>query len=164
MNKEMLKIAPSSSEDIEQLIHIDHLIWNDKNTPQVSKWESIEEYEKVWPPGSQFVAKLNNRVIGYIMFRYPTPLPSNNHVIELMIGIHPDYQGMGVGRALVQFLKQWAQENGKRKICLRVLSTNGTAIHFYKSNGFEEQGRLKNEFLINGQYVDDILMFCWLDE
>lgn len=164
MNQEILEIIPSSSEDIEQLMYIDHVIWNDQNTPQVSKWNSAEEYEKAWPPGSQFVAKFKNRVAGYIMFRYPTPLPTNDHVIELMIGIHPEFQGMGVGRALIQFLKQWAQDNEKRKICLRVLSTNEAAIHFYTSNGFIEQGRLKNEFFINGEYVDDILMFCWLDD
>lgn len=164
MNKKAIEITTSSMEDLEQLMLIDHLIWNDNNTPQVSKWESVDDYKKAWPPGSQFVAKIDGQVAGYVMFRYPTPLPSNEHVIEMMIGIHPNFQGMGVGRNLVQFLKQWAKENGKKKICLRVLSTNDTALNFYKCNGFIEQGRLKNEFLIKGNYVDDILMYCWLGE
>ncbi|MBP1936921.1 GNAT family N-acetyltransferase [Paenibacillus sediminis] len=40
-----------------------------------------------------------------------------------------------------------------------VLSSNTAAINFYLKCGFEIQGRLVEEFYINDQFVDDIMMF-----
>jgi ribosomal protein S18 acetylase RimI-like enzyme len=80
-------------------------------------------------------------------------------VLELNIAIHPKYQRQGVGRVLMDALLKFAAERGVRKLSLRVLGSNPGAIAFYKSCGFVEQGRLVEEFLINGTYVDDILMW-----
>ena len=56
-------------------------------------------------------------------------------------------------------VKVVAAERGIRKLSLRVLASNAGAVAFYQSCGFIEQGRLVDEFYLNGQYVDDILMW-----
>jgi len=42
------------------------------------------------------------------------------------------------------------------------MATNTSAIKFYRSLGFVEQGRLVKEFIIEGHEIDDILMYKWL--
>ena len=39
-----------------------------------------------------------------------------------------------------------------------MLSTNEAAIRLYERQGFAHEGTLLEEFLINGRYVDDIMM------
>jgi RimJ/RimL family protein N-acetyltransferase len=43
-----------------------------------------------------------------------------------------------------------------------VFSTNAAAIRLYEQFGFQREGLLREEFLINGEYVDDVLMTKYL--
>ncbi len=45
-----------------------------------------------------------------------------------------------------------------RSLHLGVFSTNLRAMSLYKSMGFEVEGVLRNQYLINGVYVNEILM------
>lgn len=154
-----LFIRPSTMSDFRQLVELNNVIWKDYNTPQPIYWESEDDYSKHCPAGSQFVAISNDNVAGYVGYKNPTKLGSNNHVLEIDIGIHPNFQGKGIGKALLNYTSEWGKDNGIAKLSLRVLSTNEPAISFYLKNGFKEQGRLIDEFIIGGKFVDDILMY-----
>ena len=39
-----------------------------------------------------------------------------------------------------------------------MLSTNETAMRLYERCGFQREGTLRDEFRIDGQFVDDVLM------
>lgn len=156
------KISTRLSEmrDAAALMDIDKLTWDRNNTPaEALHWNSREHYLQCCPPGSQLVACLGEQICGYIGFKYPTSLPSNRHVLDLNIAIHPAYQRQGIGRLLMDAMLERASTLGVSKLSLRVLSSNPGAIAFYESCGFIKQGRLVEEFLIQGQYVDDILMW-----
>lgn len=157
-------IRPSRKEDFQQLVDLDNMIWDVSSAPVPIAWSSVEEYESRNPVGSQLVAEVDNVAAGYLGFRSPTPLPSNEHVSELNIAVHPGFQRMGIGRRLLEAAKERLIELGKKKLSLRVLATNESAIEFYKKCGFIEQGRLVKEFYLNGQYVDDVMMYILLIE
>lgn len=152
-------IRVSELRDAAKLIEIDKLVWNSETTPAVLQPVTRESFLQQNPPGSQLVAVIGEIVCGYLGFLCPTPLQSNCHVYEINIAVHPSYQRMGIGRTLMEGMKQYAALQGKRKLCLRVLATNGRALEFYRSCGFMEQGRLVEEFYLNGRYVDDILLW-----
>lgn len=152
-------IRPSIEADLPELIALNHLIWNGTNSPATIHYPSVTEYAEHYPPGSQFVAVIANRLAGYIGYKNPTGLLSNSHVLEIDIGVHPDFQRSGVGKQLIDYIFKWGKENGYGKVSIRVLETNTQAIAFYKAKGFIEQGRLIDEFFINGQFVDDLLMY-----
>ncbi|QTM98928.1 GNAT family N-acetyltransferase [Sediminibacillus dalangtanensis] len=154
-----MKIRPSLHKDSQQLMQLNNLIWNVENTPHPHKWESLAAYEERCPPGSQYVAVIDESVAGFIRYRSPIPLDSNRHVWELVIGVHPDFQGQKVGSTLLRFVEKEAKKQGIHKLCLRVLATNLSAIHFYERNGYVEQGRLVDEFFLEGKYVDDLMMY-----
>lgn len=157
---EEMRVRLSEMRDAACLMEIDALVWNECTSPARISWSSREKFLQTCPPGSQLVAVISDKVCGYVGFEHPTPLPSNRHVFDLNIAVHPDYQRMGIGRRLMDEMKRFAAMQGIRKLSLRVLSTNPGAISFYKSCGFEEQGRLVEEFYLDGQYIDDILMWC----
>jgi RimJ/RimL family protein N-acetyltransferase len=159
-----IEIRLSKEVDFKELIAIDHRIWNAATTPAKIAWESVDEYAKRNPEESQIVAIVDGEVAGYLGLHHPTPLVTNKHVLELNIGVDQRFQGRGIGKELLEEGKKAAKDKGIHKLALRVLATNKGAIQFYKKCGFVEQGRLINEFFIDGKYVDDILMFMLLDE
>ncbi len=59
----------------------------------------------------------------------------------LTIAIHPDAQGKGNGRKLLQQFIESTSQNNIFDIFLEVAETNIRAINFYKSAGFENTGR-----------------------
>lgn len=160
MNIEQAVVRTSELKDAAQLIEIDKLVWNSDTTPAVIHPVSREDFLQSNPPGSQLVAVMGDTICGYLGFSCPTPLASNQHVYDINIAVHPSYQRLGIGRMLMESMKQLAAEQGKRKLCLRVLASNTKALEFYLRCGFVEQGRLVEEFYLNGRYVDDLLLWC----
>ncbi|KKI88842.1 hypothetical protein WQ54_29210 [Bacillus sp. SA1-12] len=159
-----IEIRLSKKSDFGRLIEIDHIVWSTATTPSTITWKSVDEYENRNPEGSQLVALVNGQVAGYLGFHQPTPLKTNQHVMEIDLAVDPDYQGKGIGRKLLETYMQLAIEKGIYKLSLRVLATNADAIQFYKKCGFIEQGRLINEFYIDGRFVDDLLMYILLNK
>jgi RimJ/RimL family protein N-acetyltransferase len=47
---------------------------------------------------------------------------------------------------------------GVTKLHLGVFSTNLRAMNLYKAMGFEVEGVLRNQYLINGVYVNEVVM------
>jgi ribosomal protein S18 acetylase RimI-like enzyme len=102
---------------------------------------------------------MDGTVAGYIRLMPPTHLPENAHVIQIQgIAVHPAARRRGVAAALLAGAEHQARDRGKRKLSLRVLSTNHPALALYEQMGFTTEGVLRQEFAINGSYVDDVLM------
>ncbi|MGX7418962.1 N-acetyltransferase family protein [Carnobacterium gallinarum] len=153
-----MEIRLSELKDYEGIVAIENVIWNDLNTPAVTEYNSVAEYILRFPTGSHLVAVEGEDVLGILGFHHPTSLPAHKGTWLLDIGVSPAAQGKGVGQELVAGIKELARFNGIHKLSLRVLGTNVGAIRFYLKNGFVEEGLLKEEFWINGQYVDDVFM------
>lgn len=154
-----LMIRFSEQRDLQGLVDLNNTVWNDSNAPAPLHWGSPEEYASYNPPGSQLVCVQGDELCGFVSLKQPIKTPSNAHVVELVIALNDRFRGLGIGRKLLDAAYEWAKANGKKKLSLRVMSTNEPAIAFYTKCGFSVQGRLIGEFYINGQYVDDILMY-----
>lgn len=86
------------------------------------------------------------------------------HVGEFGLSVRRAYWGAGVGGHLLDTLIDWARAGGTvRKIRLRVQAGNAGAIALYHRRGFEEEGRLRRELRVNGEWVDVLVMARWLD-
>jgi ribosomal protein S18 acetylase RimI-like enzyme len=109
-------------------------------------------------PEDVLVAELD-RVVGYVRLRHPSRLPAGRHVLQVNgIGVDPAYRRRGIARALLDAAIAEARSRGARRLTLRVFAPNTAARALYESAGFEVEGVLRGEFLLEGAYVDDVLM------
>jgi ribosomal protein S18 acetylase RimI-like enzyme len=111
------------------------------------------------PPEAHLVAELDGRLAGYIRLNPVTPLRENTHVLGIVgLAVAPGDRRRGVATALLAAAEQHARARGSRKLSLRVLGTNETAMRLYERHGFVLEGTLRDEFRIDGRFVDDVLM------
>lgn len=81
------------------------------------------------------------------------------HVGTLGIVVSKKYTGLGLGKVLMNDLLEWAKQNGvTKKISLVTNETNTVAIELYKKLGFEVEGLLKQDNLINGNFNNTVIM------
>ena len=116
-------------------------------------------YSERFGPRDHLVAELDGLLVGYVRLGFPTPLACNAHVRQILgLAVADEARGTGVGRALLRAVCEEARRQGARRITLRVLGHNTPARGLYESEGFVVEGILPGEFLLDGAYVDDILM------
>lgn len=110
-------------------------------------------------PVHNMVAELDGRPVGFVRLVPPTQLASNAHVRQIQgLAVDPGARGRGVARALLRAAYEEALRQGASRITLRVLGHNLPARRLYESEGFVVEGVLPGEFLLDGAYVDDVLM------
>jgi ribosomal protein S18 acetylase RimI-like enzyme len=146
--------------DQAHLAAIDAVAWSPQSGfPSVFSARRQSFFGPARPPETFLVAEAGQAVVGFLRLAPPTTLPENAHVLEVSaLAVHPDNRRIGVGSALLTATVSRARARGARKLSLRVLSTNKPAISLYERNGFQREGVLHREFLIDGVYVDDVLM------
>ncbi|MFF3610930.1 GNAT family N-acetyltransferase [Streptomyces sp. NPDC002580] len=116
-------------------------------------------YSERFGPRDHLVAELDGRLVGYLRLGFPTPLACNAHVRQILgFVVAEEARGAGVGRALLRAAREEAVRQGARRITLRVLGHNAPARGLYESEGFVVEGIMPGEFLLDGEYVDDVLM------
>ncbi len=88
------------------------------------------------------------------------------HVGTFGITVLKDYRDLGIGRALVQTLLDFAAAQPViEKVAMGVFSNNTRALNLYKKLGFIEEGRKVKEIKIgHDNYVDMILLHKFVAE
>lgn len=56
------------------------------------------------------------------------------------IAVFPTWQKKGVGRKLIEFVQQYAQENNYKSVRLDISSSNQKLIELYEKHGFTQTG------------------------
>ena len=85
--------------------------------------------------------------------------PRLRHAGEFGISVIQAYAGVGLGKALLEYLLAWAERSGVvRKINLKVRVDNLPAIRLYEQMGWVREGRTSRDTLIDGQFADCLLM------
>lgn len=150
-------------EDDARLVAIDDATWTAAVSPAGVPPPGRSFFAGHTRPEDVLVAEVDGVVVGYAAVGNVIPLPSHEHVLELRgLAVDPAAAGRGVGRRLVEAAVAEARERGSRKVSLRVLGPNEVARRLYAACGFVEEGVLRGEFLLDGRYVDDVLMARYL--
>ena len=123
--------------DLEQVMHINRVCLPENYTTSFF----MNLYQRF--PETFIVAEENGDVVGYIMCRIETGIPSfkllgitrKGHVIS--IAVLPEHQREGIGCALMREAME-AMVNHKAKECyLEVRASNVPAVNLYRKMGFE---------------------------
>jgi ribosomal protein S18 acetylase RimI-like enzyme len=152
-----IEVRAAQQADEKAIERIDALTWTTEVSPAPARLgDGFFEHNKL---GDILVAQVDGQVVGYASLAQASRLPSHAHVLEINgLAVDPDHQGHGVGRALVEACLAGARQQGARKLTLRVLGCNERARRLYEACGFQVEGLLREEFLLDGRYVDDVFM------
>ena len=77
------------------------------------------------------------------------------HVLNL--SIHPERQGQGLGRRLLQRLLTLARQHGADTAFLEVRASNRAALHLYRDLGFNEVGLRRGYYPARGGREDAVV-------
>ena len=104
------------------------------------------------------VAAVAGEVVGNLGLTRLTR-PRRAHVGEIGMGVRDDWQGKGVGSALLTAALDLADNwLGLRRIELQVHADNDRAIALYRKFGFELEGTHRAYAIRDGVYVDSLSM------
>jgi RimJ/RimL family protein N-acetyltransferase len=104
------------------------------------------------------LAEIEGEIVGNLTFR-SGKRPRTQHAGEFGVSVRQKYWGKGIGKLLISSLLTWAREHRQiRKVNLRVRADHAGAIQLYQEMGFQVEGRLTREFMINGEFFDALVM------
>ena len=105
------------------------------------------------------VAILDDRIVGMASVDTFPHKPRRRHVGEIGISVHEEWQGKGVGAALMRAILDLSDNwLNLTRLELEVYADNQAAIHLYERFGFEVEGTLRQHAFRDGQYVDSKVM------
>lgn len=135
-----VRIRPASEQDWPEIYPIFTVIVAEGRTYAYPDNLSSEEARSYWmqePPGRTVVAVDGDRAVATASMG-PNRPGRGSHVATASFMVDPRYQGQGIGRALGEYVVDWARAEGYRSIQFNaVVETNAAAVRLWKSLGFE---------------------------
>jgi len=132
-----------------------------RNTLQIPyrSLESVrEQLTKSGEGDHLLVAEIEGEVVGVIGL-HTSSRPRVNHKAEVGMMVRDDWQGKGVGAALMQAVIELADKwLNLTRIELTVFTDNESAIALYRKFGFEIEGTLRKYAFRDGEFVDAFAM------
>ena len=117
-----------------------------------------ERFNQPAPGTYSLVAAVEGRVVGSLGLHL-APAPRRRHCGSIGMAVHDDFQGRGVGSALlgaaVDLADRWLN---LRRVELEVYTDNAPAIRLYERFGFAIEGTLRGFAFRDGAYVDAYAM------
>ncbi len=124
----------------------------------VAKERSLVEEVLTAPNRVFLICEIDGNIAGTLGF-HGEHRPRTQHTGQFGIAVKKQFWGRGVGRALICAMLEWARQGGFiRKVNARVRPDNSRALALYTSMGFEREGVVSREYLINGGFYDNVLM------
>lgn len=105
------------------------------------------------------VGIIDERLVGMVSVVTFPNRPRRRHVGTIAISVHGDWQGKGVGAALMRAILDLADNwLNLTRLELEVYADNEAAIRLYERFGFEVEGTLRQHAFRDGKYVDSKVM------
>jgi L-amino acid N-acyltransferase YncA len=104
------------------------------------------------------VAERDARVVGWGSLNVFNPRAAYDHVTDFSIYVARCARGTGVGRRLLQSLIATAREIGYHKMVLAAFEWNEAGIAMYHRAGFRRVGVYREQGLLDGRWVDTVIM------
>jgi len=152
-------IEPSDYEALHKIFSGPKVVWGVLQIP----FPSAEMWRKrlAEPPEGLYslVACADGEVVGQLGLHTSPNRPRRRHVGQIGMAVRDDWQGKGVGSALMQaaidLADQWLNLS---RLELEVYTDNERALKLYQKFGFAIEGTAIDFAFRDGQFVDVYLM------
>jgi len=122
---------------------------------RVEGWFRDLDYERALP----MLGLVDERVVAVSSLDFGQ-MKHNEHLATFGVTVHDDYQGLGLGKRLTEYMIEIARGKGLKKVALEVVTNNSRAVSVYRRHGFVVEGKLKMNHWnhVLGEYGDDYVM------
>ncbi len=129
-----------------------------------SWYRAIKNHNQICIVAENPKLKLQNNIIGQCEI-LNSEWDAATHVGILGIIIQKKYRDLGIGRQLIDTaIRESKKLNKKEKIILSCFSSNERGLHLYESMGFKFVGIRKQQFYMDSDYYDEVLMELFTEE
>ena len=97
-------------------------------------------------------------LLGWGSLNQFNPRPAYDHVVEFSIYVAREARGQGIGKVLLTELEAFARAHGFHKMVLAAFPFNGVGMKLYDRQGFRTVGIYKEQGMLDGRWVDTIIM------
>jgi phosphinothricin acetyltransferase len=161
-------IRPANPADVPEIARIynegirDRLatLETEERTPQ-ERLAWLQAHDERHPV---LVAERAGAVAGWGSLNVFNPRPAYGHVADFSIYVGREARGAGIGKALLAALIERARELGYHKLVLAAFPANEAGMRLYTRFGFREVGVYREQGLLDGRWVDVIIMERLLGE
>ncbi len=119
-------IRQAYCEDVELLKELVLRFWGDLEQLMFGKRYIVTD-------APALVAIYNNEILGFIFYT----IFDEEAALIVALGVRPEYQGRGVGQALVKAVEEYARQEQKRQLLVVTSNDNIPALTFYQCQGFQ---------------------------
>jgi putative acetyltransferase len=144
-------------EDVAAMHASGNVVYHTLQLPYQSRDAVRDSLENLPDDTKMIVAVVKDQVVGRLGLHLHTGRRA--HAASLGMMVHADFQGRGVGTALVEVAVDLAENwLNVRRIELECYTDNAAGLHLYQKFGFEIEGTLRRHAFRNGQFVDSYAM------
>jgi phosphinothricin acetyltransferase len=97
-------------------------------------------------------------VLGWGSLNAFNPRPAYDHVVDFSLYVAREQRGRGIGDALLGALEERARALGYHKMVLAAFPTNVPGMRLYERHGFVTVGIYREQGMLDGRWVDVIVM------
>ena len=141
-------------------------IYNQGIIDRIATLETVErtsEERVAWlaargPRHPVLVAERDRVVVGWGSLNPFNPRKAYEYVADFSVYVERAWRGKGVGSALLRALIARAEQLGYHKMVLSAFPWNALGMALYQKHGFRTVGIYKEQGLLDGQWVDTIIM------
>jgi len=98
------------------------------------------------------------QVLGWASLNQFNPRPAYDHVADFSVYVARDARGQRVGVALLEALEERATRIGFHKLVLAAFPTTSAGMRLYIRREFQVVGTYHEQGLLDGEWVDVVLM------
>jgi phosphinothricin acetyltransferase len=141
-------------------------IYNQGIIDRIATLETVErtpEERVAWlaargPRHPVLVAERDQVVVGWGSLNPFNPRKAYEYVADFSVYVERAWRGKGVGSALLRALIARAEQLGYHKMVLSAFPRNALGMALYQKYAFRTVGIYKEQGLLDGQWVDTIIM------
>ena len=131
-----VNIRRMERSDIHEVLALDRMIRGSGR--EVIKYEDIASVNPGTPPDVSFVAEIDGKIVGFSINRSMyLMVPLTEVCIIHAILVHPDYQGRGIGRKLIQALLYHCQIEDIGTVRALIPEGNKELQALFEGQGFQ---------------------------
>jgi ribosomal protein S18 acetylase RimI-like enzyme len=146
-----VSVRPARANDLAAVVEVFLACWQksyaDLLPPDVRDLYTVDNATAMWrraPLDTMLVSDVDNRgVLGVTRFGPDPDEPATGHVFSLYV--HPDAQGLGLGRELLTAAAGRLRADGNTSATLWVFEGNASARAFYTGQGWMADGGTRIE-------------------